>query len=424
MASSAPGALDGVRVLDLTTEMGQYCGKLLADLGADVIKVEPPGGDAARGIGPFFHDQIGRETSLAYWYFNTNKRSVTCDLDQHDGQHLLKTLVSSADVLLESFPPGHMESRDIGSDVLLARKPDLVYVSISGFGRDGPHAHWKATDIVALAMSGVMTLAGDRDDPPNAIYGSQSYITASIAAAQGALIAFYHREHGGAGQVVEVSAQEAISVAQETAMQFWDMQHVTRERTGSAPRFPGVGMYETMDGHIFCNVGAKGFGANWTTLVAWMDEEGKAGELADPANAAKLDFFDLRILSNSALDPSLLDDVRPLLPRAQDLLEKFFASKTTVECYEEGQARRLLVGGVASPQDVVDDPQLAARDWFVAVQHHDEAVTFPGPPYRLSVSPASLRRGAPSIGEHNVDVWSEVGVSRDDLLAYASEGAV
>ncbi len=305
-------------------------------------------------------------------------------------------------------------------------KPELIYVSITGFGRDGPHADWQATDIVALAMSGVMTLAGQRPDPPNTIAGSQAYISASLAASQGALIALYHREHGGKGQLVEVSAQEALSMAQETAMQFWDLQRVARERSGSKREIgmPGVGTYETKDGHIYCNVALQGFGADWPVLIEWMEAEGKAGDLTELENIEKLEQFDLRVVTSSANDPSTLDAVRVLFEYTDGLLSKFFAGKKTQECYEQGQARRLFIGRVSTPKDVVEDVQLVERNWFSSLEYSGDSVVYPGPPYRLSSSPARIHCCPPDVGQHNLEVWSEIGVSNEDLLAYKSEGTI
>lgn len=423
----APSALDGVRVLDLSTEMGWYAGKLLADLGADVIKVEPPGGDPGRGLPPFYGDEAGRETSLRFWYFNAGKRSVTLDLSQYDGRYLFGRLVGTADVVIESFPAGQLAALDVDVEALLEGRPSLVWVSITGFGLDGPHAGWQVTDIVAQAMAGIAVLAGDPQGPPQRIAGNQAYVVAGISAAQGALLALLQAEAAGEGQLVETSIQEALSICQETAHLGWDFQQVSRERIGEQHRMPGIGTYQTRDGYIYSAVGIPGFGAPWTELISWMAEEGRAEELTEPQFAEAFASFDMRALG----DPERLAALAPTLGRAQEVLAAFFAGKTSMDVYEQGQARRLLIGMVASPADIVDNHHLAAREWWVELDQPrglgEDPVTLmlPGAPYRLSATPARIARPAPRIGEHNDAVWvKEVGIPAEDLPTYAGEGAV
>ena len=420
-------ALDGVRVLDLTSELGWYAGKLLADLGADVIKVEPPGGDPGRGLPPFHADQPGRETSLRFWYFNANKRSVTLDLAQHDGRHLFGLLADTADIVLESFRPGELEALGLDAAALRERNPALVWASITGFGLNGPHAGWEVTDLVAQAVSGVAVLAGYPDGPPQRIAGNQAYIVAGISAAQGALLALLHAEATGQGQLVETSLQEALSICQETAHLGWDFQRWSRERIGEQHRMPGIGTYRTRDGYIYSAVGIPGFGAPWPTLIAWMAEEGKAEDLTEPQFAETFAAFDMRTLG----DPEKLAALAPTLNRAQEVLTAFYAGKTSMEAYEQGQARRLLIGMVAAPADIAENHHLAAREWWVELEQprgpgaEPAQLRMPGAPYRLSETPAQIRRGAPRIGEHNREVWvEEVGIPFEDLPVYAGEGAM
>ena len=250
-----PSALGDIRVLDLSGEMGMYCGKLLADLGADVIKIEPPGGDPARRVGPFYHDEPDVEKSLSFFYLNTSKRGITLNLELSDGRELFRRLVRTADVVVESFPPGYLDGLGLGYQGLCQIRPDIILTSITGFGQWGPHARYKAPDIVGVAMSGVMWLAGYMDDPPNLPYGNQGYLSASIQAAAGTLMALYHRDLTGEGQQVDVSMQEALSIAQETAMQTWDMNQAVRLREGASRLgliVPGIGPYQCKDGWVFC----------------------------------------------------------------------------------------------------------------------------------------------------------------------------
>ena len=426
----APTALDGVRILDLTSEMGWYAGKLLSDLGAEVIKVEPVGGDPSRGRAPFWNGMPGRETSLRFWYFNAGKRSVTVDLDQYDGRWLFGQLVETADMVIESWTAAEhsaLAEHGLTPDAFLQAKPSLIWVSITGFGLDGPRAGWEVTDLIAQAASGIATLAGYPDGSPMRIAGNQAYIVAGISAAQGALLALLQSEATGEGQRVETSMQEALSICQETAHLQWDFQGTSRERRGEQHRMPGIGTYQTLDGYIYSSVGIPGFGAPWSELIRWMDEEGQAEDLTEPIYAETFAGFNLRMLGIE----EELERLAPIMDRAQEVLTAFYASKTSLEAYEQGQARRLLIGMVASPADIGDDEHLKAREWWLEIDQptklgsDDARVRFPGPPYRLSETPVEIRRPAPQIGEHNQEVWvDEVGIPAEDLIAFAGEGAV
>ena len=425
MADETPSALEGIRVLDLTTEMGQYCGKLLADLGADVIKVEPPGGDHARALGPFFHGESGPEASISYWYFNTNKRSLTCNLNQPDGQSLFHRLVATADVIVESFPPGHMDARGLGADAVRGQRPDLIYASITGFGLSGPHRDWRAPDIVGQAMGGIMVLAGHPQDPPNLITGDQGYICASITAAEGIMLAILHKDQTGAGQLVEVSMQEALSVAQETAVQYWDFQKIARGRRGDFIVLPGTGTYRTADGYIYSMVGVAGHGGAWPVLLDWMQAEGKSQGLEKSEHLEVLNTLDMRTLTAARMDSSLWKHLQSAMDRAQEVVSAFYASKSSRDIFEQGQGRRLLIGMVSSPQDLLDNPHLNARDWYRTVTRNNEKIQLPGPPYILERTTVQYRRMASAPGADNTAVWgSELGVSPHDLTVYAGEGVI
>ena len=201
-------ALDGLRVVEFCDELGSYCGKLLADLGAEVIKVEPPGGGFERRTPPFFKGgQAGPDTAIGFWVHNTSKKSVVLDLETAAGQAAARALALSAHVLLEDNTPGWMAARGLGYEQLRRERPQLVYTSVTGFGQDGPHAAYSYSDIVGQAMGAIMNLAGEPADPPNLLYGNQANVSASIQAAQGTLLAVLHAEATGEGQQVDISAQ-------------------------------------------------------------------------------------------------------------------------------------------------------------------------------------------------------------------------
>ena len=198
---NAEGMLSPYRVLDLTDEKGLMCGRVMGDLGADVIKIERPGGDAARNLGPFYHDELDPEKSLSWFAFNANKRGITLDIETADGKETFKKLVKTADVVVESFPPGYMENIGLGYSALDKIKPGLILISITPFGQTGPYRDYKISDIVAWAMGGYMLTVGDYDRPPLRIsHYAQTFLHAGIQAAQGALMAIYNREMTGEGQ--------------------------------------------------------------------------------------------------------------------------------------------------------------------------------------------------------------------------------
>ena len=429
MPDDTPTALDDVRVLDLTGELGSYCTKLLADLGADVIKIEPPGGDPARDVGPFYHDEADREKSLPFLNLNTNKRSLTLNLDDPAAREVFHKLAPSADIVIESFPPGYLDSLELGYEALQALRPDVILTSITGFGAQGPHADYLAPDIVGVAMSGIMWLAGDPQDPPNLPYGNQGYLSASIQAATGTMMALYHRDLTGRGQHVEVSMQEALLIAQETAMQTYDLNRSVRGRMGRRGGLPitvpGMGPYEASDGWIWGYVGAPG-GAAWAELLKWLEEEGMAEDLTEEPYRPIIEELNIRFLSGLMLNPEEAKPKIPMLEHIHEVLERFCASKTKWELYEQGQGRRLLIGIVSTPEDLVKNPQLNARDWYQGVEHPDlgDTLHYPGPPYRLSETPWRIDRRPPRVGEHNAELLGELGYSREELEALAASGAM
>src|SRR5262245_35022240 len=204
------------RVLDLTTERGLLCGQVLGDLGADVVKVEPPGGAPARRLGPFLDDEPNPERALYWWAYNRNKRSVTLDIDRPEGRALLRQMATSADFIIESFDPGEMAARGLGYDDLAALNPALVYVSISAFGQDGPKATYADADLIIMAAGGPLMLTGDDDRPPVRVSVPQAYLHASADAAVGALAAHHEAVRSGRGQRVGVAAQESVAMASQS----------------------------------------------------------------------------------------------------------------------------------------------------------------------------------------------------------------
>ena len=436
-------ALDDIRIIDLAGEIGIYAAKLLADLGADVIRIEPPGGDPMRNIGPFWHDERAVDRSLSYFNLTTNRRSVTLDFTRPEGRAIFEKLVGSADIVIETFEPGYLDGLGLGYEGLRKIKPDIILTSITGFGQDGPHAHYKWSDVVGVAMSGMMTLAGEKEDPPNRPYGNQGYVCAGIDGAAGTLMALFHRDNTGEGQHIDVSMQEALSINQETALQTWDMTQAIRTRTGVRGVIPidiaGIGVYPTKDGEVFAYLGTPG-GAPWTVMLEWMTREGLAEDLNEEPYSILVNKLNLAFLTSLARPDQLaqhlqdfgehanaLPDLLPIMGHLYDVFSRFCASKSKWELYEEGQKQRLMFGIVSTPEDLAKNPQLAARKWYEDVEHDHlrDTVRYAGPPYRLSETPWSIRRRPPLPGEHNVEIYiDELGHSGADLDRLQAAGVI
>ena len=272
--------LDSYRVLDLADHRGQFCGKILADLGADVIKIEPPEGDPARRTGPFIDDDPDPEKSLYWSAYNTSKRSITLDLHQENDRSRFRRLVGGAKFLIESFSPGCLEQLGLSFEILHRLNPSLIMVSITPFGRTGPYAHFKDSDLINMGMGGQMTLCGDRDRAPLRFSAEQSYPLGGMYGAMAALAAHLYREKTGLGQHIDVSIQESIFQSARSTRIYWDIQRFLEQREG--PRMGrGVitfrNLWTCQDGVVCWRIFVANLG-KWTgALFDWMNEDGPGG---------------------------------------------------------------------------------------------------------------------------------------------------
>ncbi len=399
-------ALAGRRVLELADEKGLYCGKLMADMGADVVKIERPGGDASRDLPPFWRDVPNRERSLPFLYLNTGKRGITLDLARPEGQALFARLARTADVVIETGPPGRLESLGLGYAALAAANPGLVLTSITAFGQSGPGRDLAPADIVVSALSGAMYVTGAEEDPPVVLAGSQAYVMASTFAAVSSLIALVRRAVDGRGQHVDISAQEAMaSVSHICGVGKWlDDGIVPRRRgTGLFASVPS-GTYVCRDGLIYLMVNRP---AHWQALADWIHEVTGNQEVRDPMFEGP---------SSNRLPYRELLDV---------FIAEFAARFSVDEIYHEGQRRHIALTPVNDAAAVVRDPHLAARSYFVDVVHDGEGtLRYPGAPYRHAATPWQIRP-APRVGQHNREVYGgELGLGADDLRRLAEEGVI
>jgi benzylsuccinate CoA-transferase BbsE subunit len=414
-------ALGDVRVLDMTGPPGAYCTKLLSDLGADVIRIEPPGGDPTRRLGPFFHDEPDPNKSLYFFHFNTNKKSVTLNLDKEEGRSLFKKLVKTADILVESFNPGHLSSLGLGYEVLREINPGLILVSISGFGQTGPYRDYETADIVALAMIGLAYTLGFPEDPPASLGASQTFHMASANAAIGALMALYHRDVTGQGQWVDIPVHgTCLRMAEMVALMYW-LQGMNRKRSGFEYYRGLRDLFPCKDGHIICSV-LGGAGAD--KVLEWMASEGMAADLRDPGCAEVIAAIKGVAPGRGTSQGSgkgggpKLSDLREKMQHVEEVWQAFLMTHTKEELFVGAQTRGIVLMPVNNVKDIVEDIGLKTRDYFVEVEHPElkEFLKYPGPPYRLSETPWRIAKRAPLIGEHNTEVYQEkIGLTKEEL---------
>lgn len=401
------GPLSDLRVVELSHGPGELAGKLLADMGADVIKVEPPGGAPSRGVGPFVDDVAGPDRSLHFWYHNTNKRSVVLDLSKADGKGAALSLCSAADLLIEDFRPGWLAENVASLEQLRGANPGLIVCSITPFGQTGPWADWQSSDLVSLAAGGPMAMNGYSPEdapgaPPMRGHGDQGYNTACHYAVIGVLVALLHRDRTGQGQHVDCSAHEALSCTVEVGMPYYlyqrrDVSRQTSRHAAAAPTEPWL--FRAGDGRELILFGRGRDNRSWGELKRWIQTKGFGAQL----------------------DEERFDDPRARQPglgsreaaEITEELRKFIAASTADEIYRGGQARRQPWGTVRSPDETLADPHLQDRGFFVWTEGEGRAdpVLMPGPPYSFSATPWELRRPAPRLGEHTDEVLRELAGS-------------
>jgi crotonobetainyl-CoA:carnitine CoA-transferase CaiB-like acyl-CoA transferase len=412
-------ALDDVRVLDLTGPSGVYSTKLLADLGADVIRVEPPGGDASRRIGPFVNDEPSPEKSLHFLHFNTNKRSITLNLETVAGREIFKKLVKTADIMVETFEPGYLASIGLDYAVLKETNPRLILVSVSWFGQNSPYKDFKASDLIIQAMIGLMYTIGFPEDPPVAIGASQTYHMAATHAAMGALMALYHKETTGEGQWVDIPVLgTCLRMADMVALMYW-VEGTIRKRSGFEYYRGLQDLWECKDGSIVCS--ALG-GAGADGILEWMNSKGLAGDLLDEAYsdviaAIKGSAGGGRGGGKQGASAPKLRDLKSAQKHVEEIWQTFLMAHTKEELFVGAQERGVVLMPINTAKDLVEDIGLRERNYFVDVEHPELGATvkYPGPPFRMAATPWSIRRRAPLIGEHNLEVYEEIGFSKEQL---------
>jgi len=398
------------RVIDLTGPLGFLTGKIFGDLGADVIKVEPPGGDASRHRPPFLSNGNGSPQSLYWLAYNANKRGITLDLQSKRGRDLFRQLAQQADFIIESFSPGTLEELELGYEGLRRNNPSLVLVSISPFGQEGPYKDLLGSDLEIMALSGAMSLAGEQNGEPMRVSVPQAPMWVGVEAAMGALTALSYRWITGQGQRVDVSAQVAVMAALAHAPAFWDLNRVNPERAGVYVTGRSVAgarmrvMWPCKDGWINFIIygGAAGRHTN-QQLVDWMDEKTLA-----PAWLKEFDWttFEVTKITQAEVD------------RLEAPIGDFFATVSKDEFLAGAVKRQMLGYPVATVADIHRDPQLKARQFWQDVTNPLSGATlkYPGGFAVISGERLQIRRPAPRVGQHNQEVYAkELGLSERDI---------
>ncbi len=411
--------LEGYRVLDLSGELAYLAGKILGDLGADVIKVEPPGGDPGRLVGPFYGDEPDPERSLYWLSYNSNKRGVTLSLESARGKELFRALVRTSHFLIESFAPGYLDGLGLGWSHLRRLNPRLIMVAVTPYGQTGPYSTYPASDLEIMATSGLLSVLGVPGRPPVRTALPQSYLWAGMSAAMGALTANLLRGDSGPGQHVDVSAQASTLWAMAPAPTFWDVlgedvvrdgEFVTgRSVTGAKMR----AVYECRDGYLNFIVygGAAGRATN-RALVQWMRDEG-----FDPGYAGEIDWDGLNITTVTQEE----------MDRIEAPVTEFLARQTKRGFLRQALNRRMLGYPVATAEDIAADEQLEARSFWQQVEHPHLGITlpYPGGFGKFSSAFCGIRRPAPRIGEHNAEVFEEeLGLLGDEGRSFAADGVI
>lgn len=406
-----PGPLHGVRVVELAHEFTAFAGRLLADGGADVIVVEPPGGAAQRTHGPFADGVAGPERSLSWWAENRSKRSVVADLDTDEGRRLVGDLIARADVVLESTDAGYLAGLGLDHHQTSAANPGLIHVAITPFGRDGVGGPAAMTDLTILARGGPMWSCGydDHDLPPVRGRGNQGLRMAAHFAVMSVLTALLARSRHG-GQFVDVHMVAAANVTTEFASYGWlAAQETVQRQTGrhATPKPSEPTQVRCADGR-YLNTGVPPrSGKEFKALLDWLVDLGLADDFPLTALLEMGVDYDVITLAMIAEDP-LAGEV---FGAGRDAMAFIAANVSAHEAFVGFQQRGIAAGVVWSPDEAMADPHFVERGFPVEV-HHDEigrSVLYPGAPIRFTASPMRPPVAAPRLGQHTHEVAAELG---------------
>ncbi|MFC1909797.1 CaiB/BaiF CoA transferase family protein [Chloroflexota bacterium] len=407
------------RILDLTEGGCMIGGRILADLGADVIKIEPPAGSLSR-IAPFYHDKPDPEKSLYWFAYNLNKRGITLDISRNEGREIFKKLASTADVVIESFEHGVMQQYGLGYEDLVKTQPDIILTSIAFFGQSGPKAKFKGSDLTTWASGGFLFICGEPDRAPTWIGFPQASLHAGSEAATGTMTALWHRLNTGEGQQVGVSMQECVVACTFNTPEMWDLNRVEFKRFSQGMNIGTGGVrtthvYQCKDGYVLMVMqgGVEPFVSSLRALITWMAEDGMAEDWLKEMDWAA--DYDASKLTQEKVD------------RVEAAVARFLLTRTKQDLYDNGALkRRILLAPMGTAKDLCENEQLKARDFWMQVEHPELGDTLQYPGSFVKVDGKGMTTGyrAPLLGEHNAEIYREIGLSADGLDSLKQSGVV
>jgi benzylsuccinate CoA-transferase BbsE subunit len=379
------GALSGFRVLDLADEKGMFCARLLAGMGARVIRIQKP--------------NESRSSTSESCYLNSGKERISLDLGKTAGQGLFKRLVETADILIETNPPGFLDSLGLGFSDLSRINPRLIMTSITDFGQTGPYRDYRSSDLVDGALGGWLSVCGESNCPLKP-FGSQTLYAASLFAANGIMLALWHRHQTNLGQHLDISIMESVAATSDHVLVRYFYEGIMSWRRGSRHWNNAFGIFPCREGYILLSLFH-----DWETLVAWLDSEGMAADLTDE----KWRDREARIKG---------------LGHVVSVLDKWTKSHTAADLVEKGQLMRFPWAKVASVPELLASPQLAERKFFTEVEIEGKKHRAPGAPFKMSLSPWHLDNRVSTVGEDNKTVYGELGLSGREIENLIEDGVI
>jgi crotonobetainyl-CoA:carnitine CoA-transferase CaiB-like acyl-CoA transferase len=382
------GVLSGYRILDLTDEKGMFAARLLADMGAEVIRIARPGAPP-------------HQNPVVYSYLNAGKKSISLDYHTGKGCELFKRLVGVADVLVETKPPGYLVSRGLGYQVLSEINPWLVMAAITPFGQDGPYRDCKADDLVMQALGGWMSVTGEPDRPLQ-LYGTQAYYTASLFAVNGILLALWSRQATGKGQYIDIAVMECVVATLDHVLVHRFAEGTVSGRHGSLHWNNAFRIFPCQDGYILLSLLQ-----HWETLVEWLDSEGMAADLTDE----KWRIREERIRG---------------IDHISDILGRWALAHRAAELEETGQLMHFPWARVYTIPQLLASPQLRERGYFTEIEEPNNGkILAPSAPVKMSASPWRTGDKAPAASEHNSEIFGEaIGLSGEEMRLLSREGTI